>query len=80
MENFPGIRPDEIRCVGDPAMFTTDREDDEQDWRLACQKALGSISFAPRATGRACATRRSGAQKERDGYQIDEGAAPDQGP
>lgn len=73
MENFPGLRPDDVRVVGDPAMFTaSDREDDEQDWHLAFQKALGFAVFRAK-------TNRQGlrneaiwdAMKERGGYQID---------
>jgi len=74
MENFPGIRPDEIRCVGDPAMFAaTDREDDEQDWRLACQKALGFHIFRAKSNRQGLRNEAIWrAQKEREGYQIDE--------
>jgi hypothetical protein len=74
MEHFPGIRPEEIRCVGDPAMFAaTDREDDEQDWRLACQKALGFHIFRAKSNRQGLRNEAIWrAQKERDGYMIDE--------
>ena len=41
-ERFPGLTPDMIRVVADPAAFSaSDREDNEHDWLLAFQKALG---------------------------------------
>lgn len=73
MDKFPGLRPDDVRVVGDPAMFSaTDREDDEQDWRLAFQKKLGFTVYRAK-------TNRAGlrneaiweAHKERGGYQVD---------
>lgn len=76
MEKFPYLRPDDIRVVGDPAMFAaSDREDDEQDWRLAFQKALGFAVYRAK-------TNRQGlrneaiwrAHKERGGYLVDRNA------
>jgi len=41
LDHFPGITPDDVRFVCDPAAFAAkDREDSEHDWVLACQKAL----------------------------------------
>ncbi|WP_294277602.1 hypothetical protein [uncultured Sphingomonas sp.] len=41
-ETFPGIADDMIRVVADPAAFAAkDRQDNEHDWLLAFQKALG---------------------------------------
>ena len=41
-DRFPELGPDQIRVVADPAAFAADdREDNEHDWLLAFQKALG---------------------------------------
>jgi hypothetical protein len=73
LERFPNLHPDDVRFVGDPAMFAaSDREDDETDWRLSCQKALGWPIY--RAKSNRLGLRHEAiwsAQKERDGYQID---------
>jgi len=41
-DNFPDVRPDMLRVVGDPAAWAaSDRADSELDWILAFKKALG---------------------------------------
>ena len=73
--NFPDVAPDMIRFVADPAAFAAkDREDDEQDWLLACQKALGVKIY--KAKSNKAALRNEAiwqAQNERGGYEIDPG-------
>jgi hypothetical protein len=40
-DHFPDLRPEMLRVIADPAAFAADdREDNEHDWILACQKAL----------------------------------------
>ncbi|CAD7335177.1 hypothetical protein FIM10_01870 [Sphingomonadales bacterium 56] len=74
LEEFPGITREDVRLVGDPAMFAADdREDNEMDWALACASAIG---FGPirRAKSNRQALRNEAiwkAQAERDGYYID---------
>ncbi|WP_068090915.1 hypothetical protein [Novosphingobium rosa] len=73
MERFPGLHPDQIRVVGDPAMFAAnDREDDEQDWRLAFQKALGFPVFRAKSNRQGLRNEAIWrAHKERGGYRVD---------
>lgn len=72
--HFPEISPDMIRVVCDPAAFAaSDREDDEQDWLLACQKALG-IKMHKAKSNKAGLRNEAiwQAQNERQGYEIDQ--------
>lgn len=76
LDTFPGIEPENIRLVGDPAMFAAnDREDGEGDWRRACQKAigLGPIHRAKSNRQQLRNTAIWNAQGEQDGYYIDPG-------
>ena len=70
---YPGVRADQLRIVGDPAMFAaSDRPTDEYDWRLTFQNALGFPVH--RAKSNKAALRNEAiwkAQKERAGYQVD---------
>lgn len=72
-ERFPDLEPHMVRVVADPAAFAADdREDNEQDWLLAFQKALGLKVY--RAKSNRAALRNEAiweAQNERDGYAID---------
>lgn len=72
-EHFPDIRPEMIRVVADPAAFAADdREDNEQDWLLAFQKALGVKVHKAKSNRQALrleAVHRT--LEERDGYAID---------
>lgn len=74
LEHFPGITADDVRLVADPAAFAADdREDNEQDWILACQAAIG-LGRIHRAKSNRQALRNEAvwkAQAERDGYWID---------
>jgi len=75
-DHFPGIEPDMIRVVADPAAFAAnDRADSEHDWLLSFQKALGlkvhkAKSNSPALRNQAIWT----AQGEIDGYAIDPSA------
>jgi len=73
LERFPGIRRDQIRFVGDPAMFTADdREDNELDWRRAFEKALGFKVYRAKSNREALRLEAiRGPLAERDGYQVD---------
>src|SRR5439155_21294214 len=72
-ERFPGLEEHMVRVVADPAAFAADdREDNEHDWLLAFQKALG------RRVHRAKTNRQAlrneviwQAQDRRDGYLVD---------
>lgn len=74
-ERYPRITADEIRLVADPAAFAAaDRQDNEQDWLLACQAAIG-LGRIRRAKSNRQALRNEAiwkAQSERDGYYIDQ--------
>ena len=76
LEKFTGIRPDDLRVVGDPAMFAaSDKPTDEYDWRLSFQSALGFMVH--RAKTNKAALRNETiwkAMKEVRGYQIDASA------
>jgi hypothetical protein len=74
LERFPGIRRDQIRFVGDPAMFAAnDREDNELDWRRAFEKALGFKVFKAKTNREALRLEAvRSAQAERGGYQVDQ--------
>lgn len=71
--HFPDLEPHMVRVVADPAAFAADdREDNEQDWLLAFQKALGMKVH--RAKSNRAALRNEAiwqAQDARDGYAID---------
>jgi hypothetical protein len=72
LELFGDLRPDQVRVVADPAAFAADdREDNEQDWLLAFQSALGfkvHKAKSNRQELRCEVVRR--AQAERGGYLI----------
>jgi hypothetical protein len=72
-ERFPGIRPDSIRVVADPAAFAADdREDNEHDWLLAFQKALGLRVHRAKSNRQALRNEAIWkAQKETDAYWVD---------
>jgi hypothetical protein len=74
LERFPGIRRDQVRFVGDPAMFTADdREDNELDWRRAFEKALGHKVFKAKTNREALRLEAiRSAQADRGGYQVDQ--------
>lgn len=71
---FPDIEPDQIRFVCDPAAFAAgDREDNEHDWVLACQKAL-DLGKIHKAKSNRAALRNEAiwrAQSDRHGYMVD---------
>jgi len=73
VERFPGIQPNMIRVVCDPAAFAAkDRTDNEHDWILAVQAALGLKIH--RAKSNVQALRNEAiwqAQAERGGYAVD---------
>lgn len=72
-ENFPDVHPDRVRFVGDPAAWSArDRADNEHDWILAFQRALGHKVH--RAKTNKEALRHEAiwrAQAEHDGYAVD---------
>lgn len=72
-DHFPDVKPDMLRAVADPAAFAAhDRSDDEHDWVLAFQKALG-CRVRPAKSNRQ-ALRLEGVHRamiERDGYAVD---------
>lgn len=74
LERFPNITRDDVRLVADPAAFAADdREDNEHDWILSCQAALG-LGPIHRAKSNRAALRNEAiwkAQDERDGYHVD---------
>lgn len=72
--DFPGLRPDMIRVVADPAAFAAgDREDNEHDWLLAFQKALGLRVHRARSNRQALRNQAIwDVQDRREGYAIDE--------
>jgi hypothetical protein len=73
LDRFPGIQPEMVRVVCDPAAFAApDRQDNEHDWVLAVQKALGLKIH--RAKSNVAALRNEAiwqAQQERGGYAVD---------
>lgn len=74
LERFPGITQDDIRLVGDPAMFAAaDAPDGERDWRIVCQAAIGMGRIHKAKTNSAGLRNEAiwKAQAERDGYFID---------
>jgi hypothetical protein len=74
-DKFPGIVPDMIRVVADPAAFAAnDRADQEHDWLLAFQKELGLKVH--RAKSNSAGLRNQAiwsALDVRDGYMVDPG-------
>lgn len=74
-EHFPDLRPEMLRFVADPAAFAAgDRADNEHDWILAVQKALGSKIRIHRAKSNSPQLRNEAiwkAQLEDDGYAVD---------
>lgn len=72
-ERFPDLQPEQVRVVADPAAFAAaDREDNEQDWLLAFQKALGLKVHRAKSNRQALRNEAIWrAQAERDGYQVD---------
>ena len=72
-DRFPTLGPDDIRAVADPAAFAAaDREDNEHDWILSFQKALGLKVH--RAKSNRQGLRNDAvwqAQDRRDGYAVD---------
>lgn len=72
-DRFPDVHPDMVRVRADPAAFAADdRSDNEHDWVLAFQKALGLK--VRRAKSNKTALRLEAIHKqmtERDGYAID---------
>lgn len=72
-DRFPGIAPDQIRVVADPAAFAAkDRTDNEHDWLLAFQKELGLKVH--KAKSNSAGLRNQAiwtAQDARDGYAVD---------
>lgn len=74
LDRFPGITADDVRLVGDPAMFAAaDRQDGEMDWRKACEKAIdfGRIHKAKTNSQGLRNTVIWNAQGEQDGYYVD---------
>lgn len=87
LERFPGIRPDQVRFVGDPAMFVaSDREDNELDWKRSFERGLNGKAKGGDDDGetfrfrvhKAKSNREAlrleairNAQAERGGYQVD---------
>ncbi len=74
LERFPGIQPEQIRFVCDPAAFAAgDREDSEHDWVLACQAAL-KLGRIHKAKSNRQGLRNEAiwqAQSRRGGYLVD---------
>jgi hypothetical protein len=72
LDRFGELRPDQVRVVADPAAFAADdREDNEQDWLLAFQAAVGfkvHKAKSNRQELRCEVVRR--AQSERGGYLV----------
>lgn len=72
-DHFPGLKPDMLRVVVDPAAFAAaDRADNEHDWVRAFSKSLGAKvrpAKTNRQTPRLEAIHR--AQAEIDGYAVD---------
>ena len=74
IERYPTIEKEDIRFVCDPAAFAADdREDNEHDWVLACQKALGLGKIHKAKSNRAALRNEAiwRAQSTRFGYQVD---------
>ena len=73
LSKYPGLRTDQVRVVGDPAMFlASDSPADVQDWRIAFQSALGFPVH--RAKTNKAALRNEAiwkAMAERGGYEVD---------
>ncbi|MCJ8158845.1 hypothetical protein [Sphingomonas sp. LaA6.9] len=74
-DKFPDIEPHQIRVVADPAAFAaSDREDNEQDWLLAFQKALGLKVHRAKSNRQGLRNEAIWqAQDRRDGYAVDPG-------
>lgn len=72
-DHFPSVKPDMVRVRADPAAFAaSDRADNEHDWILAFQKALGHR--VRRAKSNRQALRLEAIHKamaERGGYAVD---------
>jgi RecA/RadA recombinase len=75
-ERFPELGSDQVRVVADPAAFAaSDREDSEQDWLLAFQKALGLKVHRAKSNKQALRNEAIWrAQAQRDGYAVDPSA------
>lgn len=74
IERYPNIQKEDIRFVADPAAFAAgDREDNEHDWILACQAALGLGKIHKAKSNRAALRNEAiwKAQSERHGYMVD---------
>lgn len=74
-EHFPDLSPNAIRFVADPAAFSAgDRLDNEMDWILAVQRAIGGGIKIHRAKSNSPALRNGAiwkAMDERGGYAVD---------
>jgi hypothetical protein len=72
-ERFPDLEPDQVRVVADPAAFAADdREDNEHDWILAFQKALGLRVHRAKSNRQALRNEAIWrALDKRDGYFVD---------
>lgn len=72
-DRFPDITKDDLRIVADPAAFAAaDRADNEHDWVLACQAAIGFKIHRAKTNKEALrveAVRK--AQADREGYLVD---------
>lgn len=75
-ERFPGLEPDMIRVVIDPAAFgAPDREDSDEDWALAFQAALGLKVYKAKSNRQGLRNEVIWqAHDERDGYAVDPSA------
>lgn len=74
IERYPNIQREDIKIVCDPAAFAADdREDNEHDWVLACQKAIGLGKIHKAKSNRAALRNEViwKAQSERHGYMVD---------
>lgn len=72
-DHFPDIKPEMLRVRADPAAFAAaDRADDEHDWVLAFQAALGA-RVSPAKTNKQALRLEAihRAMGERDGYAVD---------
>lgn len=76
LQHYPGITSDDVRLVADPAAFAADdRKDNEHDWLLACQAAIGMGRIYKAKSNRQALRNEAiwKVQSERDGYFIDPG-------
>lgn len=74
LDDFPGIQPDQIKFVCDPAAFAAeDRPNDGKDWVKIVQKAIG-LGKIHKAKSNAPALRNGAiwkAMETQDGYYVD---------